>query len=89
MEQLDFSRSTTHLEIPSLLSLQLDSFREFEPRGGHYTWWSYQGDARKRNIGWRIDYVCVSHALRSSLRSAFIQPEIGGSDHCPVGIDLG
>ena len=66
-----------------------DSFRQFEPGGGHYTWWSYQSGARKRNIGWRIDYVCVSPALRSALRSAFIQPEIGGSDHCPVGIDLG
>jgi exodeoxyribonuclease-3 len=66
-----------------------DSFREFEPGGGHYTWWSYQSGARKRNIGWRIDYVCVSAALRSALRSAFIQPEIGGSDHCPVGVDLG
>ena len=67
----------------------LDSFREFESGGGHYSWWSYQSGARERNIGWRIDYVCVSRALRSALRSAFIQPEIGGSDHCPVGINLG
>lgn len=66
----------------------LDSFREFEPSGGHYTWWSYQSGARERNIGWRIDYVCVSHGIRSALRSAFIQPGVGGSDHCPVGIDL-
>lgn len=66
----------------------LDSFREFESSGGHYTWWSYQSGARERNIGWRIDYVCVSHAIRSALRSAFIQPDVGGSDHCPVGIDF-
>ncbi len=66
----------------------LDSFREFESSGGHYTWWSYQSGARERNIGWRIDYVCVSHAIRSALRSAFIQPGVRGSDHCPVGIDL-
>lgn len=66
----------------------LDSFRLFEPGGGHYTWWSYQGTARQRNVGWRIDYVCVSHALRSSLASAFIEPEVSGSDHCPVGIIL-
>ena len=65
-----------------------DSFRQFESGGGHYTWWSYQSGARQRNIGWRIDYVCVSSALRSSLRSAFIQPEISGSDHCPVGIEI-
>jgi exodeoxyribonuclease-3 len=66
----------------------MDSFREFESNGGHYTWWSYQSGARERNIGWRIDYVCVSHAIRPALRSAFIQPGVGGSDHCPVGIDL-
>jgi exodeoxyribonuclease-3 len=66
----------------------LDSFRHFESGGGHYTWWSYQSGARERNIGWRIDYVCVSHTLRSALQSAFIQPEVGGSDHCPVGIDI-
>ena len=67
----------------------IDSFREFESGGGHYTWWSYQSAARERNIGWRIDYVGVSDALRSSLRSAFIQPDVGGSDHCPVGVVLG
>lgn len=65
-----------------------DSFRLFESGGGHYTWWSYQSGARERNIGWRIDYVCVSHALRSAVRSAFIQPEVMGSDHCPVGVIL-
>ena len=64
----------------------VDSFRQFESRGGHYTWWSYQSAARERNIGWRIDYFCVSLAIASSLRSAFIQAEVGGSDHCPVGI---
>lgn len=67
----------------------IDSFREFEQEGGHYTWWSYQSAARERNIGWRIDYVCLSEALRKSLCSAFIEPEIRGSDHCPVGITLG
>ncbi len=66
----------------------VDSFREFEPGGGHYTWWSYQSSARERNIGWRIDYVCLSAPLRKSLHSAFISPEVGGSDHCPVGITL-
>lgn len=65
-----------------------DSFRRFESGGGHYTWWSYQSQARARNIGWRIDYVCVSHKLAPSLKSAFIQPDVGGSDHCPVGITI-
>jgi exodeoxyribonuclease-3 len=67
----------------------LDSFRRFESQGGHYTWWSYQSAARERNIGWRIDYVCVSNAIAPALQSAFIQPEVTGSDHCPVGITLG
>ena len=65
-----------------------DSFRQFEQGGGHYTWWSYQNGARERNIGWRIDYVCVSPVLRPALQSAFIEPHITGSDHCPVGVHL-
>ncbi len=65
-----------------------DSFRQFEQGGGHYTWWSYQNGARERNIGWRIDYVCVSPVLRPALQSAFIEPHIRGSDHCPVGIHI-
>lgn len=66
----------------------IDTFREFEPNGGHYTWWSYQSQARERNIGWRIDYFCVSEILRSRLRSASILPHVLGSDHCPVGLEL-
>lgn len=66
----------------------LDSFRQFEQGGGHYTWWSYQNGARARNIGWRIDYVCVSPVLRPALQSAFIEPHILGSDHCPVGVHV-
>lgn len=66
----------------------VDSFRHFENGPGHYTWWSYQNSARSRNIGWRIDYACVSGALVPRLESSFIQPEIPGSDHCPVGVTL-
>jgi exodeoxyribonuclease-3 len=66
----------------------VDSFRVFEPGGGHYTWWSQQHQARARNIGWRIDYVLLSGALRPRLTRAFIRPDIPGSDHCPVGIEL-
>ena len=65
-----------------------DTFRQFETGGGHYTWWSYQSGARQRNIGWRIDYFCVSSSLSPHLRSAFIQPDVTGSDHCPVGISI-
>ncbi len=66
----------------------VDTFREFERSGGHYTWWSPMGGARGRNVGWRIDYFLVSQALRPRLKSAFIRPKVLGSDHCPVGITL-
>ena len=66
----------------------IDTFREFEKETGHYTWWSYMNSARPRNIGWRIDYFLISPSLRPRLQSAFICPEIQGSDHCPVGITL-
>jgi exodeoxyribonuclease-3 len=66
----------------------LDTFREFEPGGGHYTWWSPAPGVRARNVGWRIDYFLISKALRARLRSAFIRADVQGSDHCPVGIEI-
>jgi len=66
----------------------IDTFREFHQEGGHYTWWSLMPGVRQRNIGWRIDYFCISAALRPRLQEAFILPEVIGSDHCPVGIVL-
>ncbi len=66
----------------------VDTFREFEPGGGHYTWWSPMSGARARNVGWRIDYFLISKSLRPRLDKAFILPQITGSDHCPVGIEL-
>ena len=66
----------------------LDTFREFEKAGGHYTWWSPMGGARKRNVGWRIDYFLISAALRPRLKRAFIRPDVMDSDHCPVGIEI-
>jgi len=66
----------------------VDTFRRFEPGGGHYSWWDVQSRARERNVGWRIDYFFVSENLLPRLKSAFILPDVMGSDHCPVGIDL-
>ncbi|MBI5775635.1 MAG: exodeoxyribonuclease III [Verrucomicrobia bacterium] len=66
----------------------VDTFREFEPGGGHYTWWAVFANARARNIGWRLDYFLASAALRPRLKAAFILPKVIGSDHCPVGIEL-
>jgi exodeoxyribonuclease-3 len=66
----------------------IDTFREFEKGGGHYSWWSPMSGARSRNVGWRIDYFLISAALRPRLKRAFICPDVPGSDHCPVGIVL-
>jgi len=66
----------------------LDTFREFEKGGGNYTWWSQMPGVRERNIGWRIDYFLISSSLRPRLKRAFSRPEVMGSDHCPVGIEL-
>ena len=64
----------------------IDSFREFHQEPGHYTWWSYMFQARAKNVGWRIDYFCLSKALRPRLEEACILSDVMGSDHCPVGI---
>lgn len=75
--------------IDQLLSAGfIDSFREFEKGPEHYSWWDQQSRARERNVGWRIDYFFISQNLRPRLKNAFIQPEVMGSDHCPVGIEL-
>ena len=66
----------------------VDTFREFEKAGGHYTWWSQMNNARSRNIGWRIDYFLCSEVLRKKLKSATIYKDVIGSDHCPVGLEL-
>lgn len=66
-----------------------DSFRYLYPDAeGAYSWWSYRAAARERNVGWRIDYFVVSDRLRENIKGAFILPEITGSDHCPVGLDM-
>jgi exodeoxyribonuclease-3 len=66
----------------------VDTFRQFHSEGGNYSWWDYKTHARERNVGWRIDYFFVNSAFTKRITSAFILPDIDGSDHCPVGIDL-
>lgn len=66
----------------------IDTFREFKKGNGFYTWWSYFAKARERNVGWRIDYFFIDKSLKKKLKGANIHPDILGSDHCPVSIDM-
>lgn len=66
-----------------------DSFRHLYPeKTGAYSWWSYMFNARAKNAGWRIDYFVVSNRLADRIQEATIHPDILGSDHCPVGLEL-
>ena len=66
-----------------------DSFRYLYPdRRDVYSWWSYMGNARERNVGWRIDYFLVSRQIQNRIREAAIRMEVPGSDHCPVVLDI-
>ena len=66
----------------------VDTFRMFDTGPDNYTWWTYRLDARARNIGWRIDYFFVSANMIGNVKNAFIQPQVMGSDHCPVGLEV-
>jgi exodeoxyribonuclease-3 len=66
----------------------VDTLRMFNLEAGQYTWWDLKSRARERNVGWRIDYFYVSDTLKDHVRSAFILPEVMGSDHCPIGIEV-
>ncbi len=66
----------------------VDTFRIFTQGNGHYSWWSHFANARARNIGWRIDYVLVSAALKSKVKRAATHADVLGSDHCPVSTEF-
>lgn len=66
----------------------IDTFRIFQSGPGHYTWWDQISRARVRNVGWRIDYFYVSRNLAKGVSRAWIMPEVMGSDHCPIGLEL-
>ena len=67
----------------------IDSFRHLYPdRRDVYSWWSYMGNARERNVGWRIDYFLVSGQIQNRIREAAIRMEVQGSDHCPVVLEI-
>ncbi|MDR2051255.1 MAG: exodeoxyribonuclease III [Deltaproteobacteria bacterium] len=67
----------------------VDAFRLIQgEKKDAYSWWSYRMKARERNIGWRIDYFFVSDELAPRVKDAWIEADVGGSDHCPVGLEL-
>ena len=65
-----------------------DTFRYMYPEKIEYSWWSYMGRAREKNVGWRIDYFIVSDLIKDKIKDAKIYTEIMGSDHCPVGLEI-
>jgi exodeoxyribonuclease-3 len=66
----------------------IDTFRMFNKEPENYTWWDMITRARERNVGWRIDYFYASENLRDNIKSASILPEVMGSDHCPIELEL-
>ena len=65
----------------------IDTYRYYNPDSEEYTWWSYIGKAREKNIGWRIDYFLVSKDIIKKIKNTMIYTDIMGSDHCPIGIE--
>jgi exodeoxyribonuclease-3 len=66
----------------------VDTFRMFNQNGENYTWWHLVTRARERNVGWRIDYFFINEEYKDHVKNAFIMPDVMGSDHCPIGIEL-
>jgi exodeoxyribonuclease-3 len=66
----------------------IDTFRKFNTQGNNYTWWSHWANARARNVGWRIDYWLASKSLDDKIIDAQIHPDILGSDHCPISVEI-
>ena len=100
-EEIDLARPDANHESPGFFPRERkamtdflkagfhDVFREAHPAlEGAYTWWSLRTFARERNVGWRIDYTNVNRRLRERVRRSWIAPDVPGSDHCPVGLEL-
>ncbi len=66
----------------------IDTWRTFHPNEQKFSWWSYRGGARQRNVGWRIDYFLASERLRDQIIDAEILDNVMGSDHCPILLEL-
>lgn len=99
--EIDLARPKTNQKTTGFLPIEreyfdiwfetgwTDLFRRQHPgEEGHYTWWKQWGGARENNVGWRIDYVLASKSATRKTLDAFIWPDVIGSDHCPVGVDV-
>jgi exodeoxyribonuclease III len=100
-EEIDLKNPKSNVDNPGFLpeerewmthflsSGYIDTFRYFYPDlPDQYTWWTYRGGARKKNVGWRIDYYCINDEAKESLISSGILNKVTGSDHCPVFIEV-
>jgi len=100
-EEIDLKNPATNHENPGFSDAErgkmtellaagfTDTFRHLHPdTKDAYSWWSYRMAARERNVGWRIDYFLCSDRVSEQIARAYICPEIFGSDHCPVGLDI-
>jgi len=99
-EAIDLARPEDNEETSGFLEIErdwidllikngwTDTYRLINGNKVQYSWWSQRSGARKRNVGWRIDYVFVDEKLSNKVKEAFILPEVAGSDHCPVGIEI-
>lgn len=99
-KEIDLKRPKENSKISGFLPIErawidkfidhgyVDTFRMFCDEPDEYSWWSYRFGARSRNAGWRIDYIFVSEELRGNVKNAWIEQDVMGSDHCPVGLEL-
>ncbi len=99
-KEIDLARPKENEKISGFLPIErawidtfidhgyVDVFREFNKEKDQYSWWSMRTGARKRNIGWRIDYFFVNKEFMSHVEKAFILQDVTGSDHCPIGIEI-
>ena len=99
--EIDLENPKTNKNSSGFLLIEREWMDQFEKKGfidlfreknknesGNYTWWTYRGDCRSRNIGWRIDYFWSSPQVKKILKNCFHQKEVLGSDHCPLSLEL-
>ncbi|MFO7523964.1 MAG: exodeoxyribonuclease III [Ignavibacteriaceae bacterium] len=99
-KEIDLARPKENSKISGFLPIErewmdkffahgyVDTFRMFNDQPEQYTWWDQQSRARERNVGWRIDYFFVSDNFIKNVKNAFIMPDVMGSDHCPIGLEI-